>query len=540
MTTLGFEAPPPAAAAETDAPMKRRRIPALTWRIVLFNLVALIVLLAGVLWVMATRVDLVDERILSLTNQAKMIAGALGEAATAGPDASAVDPEMATPLLRRLLGPTNVRARLFGRDGALQLDTLALIPRNQVVTYALPPPGRPFETWSLFETLYDWGAGMLPARALPLYREGEGFALYPELASAAKAQEAHMVRQNERGEMVVSVAVPVQRYQFVLGVLMLSMEGGDIAAIVRADRIAVLQFAGVAAVALVLSSILLAAGIAAPMRKLAEAADLVRRGVTGRAHLPDLSRRNDEIGDLSASLGHMTDALNKRLDAIERFAADVAHEIKNPLTSLRSAVETLTRQNDPAKAEALLAVIQDDVRRIDRLVTDIADASRLDAEMSRERFRPVALASMLQHMTELSANDDVRIAFVRDLGAAGDDALRVRGLEGPLAQVFRNVIENAVSFSPDGGAVTVRASISSGQAVVTVDDDGPGIPPDMLERIFERFYTERPPEHGFGKNSGLGLAIARQIVALHGGDIRAANRPEGGARFTVRLPLSAL
>jgi two-component system sensor histidine kinase ChvG len=292
-----------------------------------------------------------------------------------------------------------------------------------------------------------------------------------------------------------------------------------------------------------ISSFALTQFIAQPVRRLSRAADSVRLSRSRTIELPDIAARRDELGDLATSLEDMTHTLSDRMDAIERFAADVAHEIRNPLTSIRSAVETLELVTEPNARERLLGILKQDVSRLDRLITDISNASRLDAELSRDRPRPVSLTRTLHEIVGLY--DEVRREGeprVRLLGE-GADTLTVAGREGPLSQVFRNIIDNARSFSPPGGEVRVALSRERGAAVVTVDDDGPGMPPENLETVFERFYTSRPRGAAFGGNSGLGLSIARQIVAAHGGTIRAENRegPDGaiaGARFVVTLPTS--
>jgi two-component system sensor histidine kinase ChvG len=258
--------------------------------------------------------------------------------------------------------------------------------------------------------------------------------------------------------------------------------------------------------------------------------------------IPDLSRRADEIGDLSGALREMTEALWQRLDAIERFAADVAHEIKNPLTSLNSAVETVQRVTDPTQRAKLLAIVADDVRRLDRLISDISDASRLDAELSRAETGPIDLARMLATLVEAHAATRASETAPRlVLDAASGAAGIVSGIEGRIAQVFGNLIANAVSFSPPGGAIRLNLIEQGDGIVVTVEDDGPGLPEGKLEAIFDRFYSERPKGEKFGTHSGLGLSISKQIVEAHGGSICAENRlgPDGrvaGARFIVRLP----
>ena len=264
--------------------------------------------------------------------------------------------------------------------------------------------------------------------------------------------------------------------------------------------------------------------------------------------IPDMSRRGDEIGELSGALKEMTEALWQRLDAIERFAADVSHEIKNPLTSLKSAIETATRVKDPAQQQRLMAIVLDDIARIDRLIGDISSASRLDAELSRAEAQPIDIASMLQTLVEMrttatAAEDGPRIEL--DVGAR---ALVVSGLEDRLGQVFRNIISNAASFSPPGSTIRIgarqRRDPARGETIeIVFDDEGPGIPEDKREAIFERFYSERPKGEKFGTHSGLGLSISRQIINAHGGTIAAENRRDAsgkvlGARFMVRLPVN--
>jgi two-component system sensor histidine kinase ChvG len=296
-------------------------------------------------------------------------------------------------------------------------------------------------------------------------------------------------------------------------------------------------------VALLLASVYLAQFIAAPIRRLAAAAEMVRRGRGGREMIPRIPDRGDEIGELADSFAAMTRALYDRIDAIERFAADVAHELKNPLTSLKSALETLERTKASADRERLIAVVMNDLTRIDRLITDISDASRLDAELSRGTSGPVDLTKLLDTIVTIyngmGLPRGVRVEFAQNSAKTAV----VQGLDERLGQVFRNLIDNAISFSPDNGTVRVSAQILGTYVRASIEDEGPGIPDDDLERVFERFYTERPPEHGFGKNSGLGLAIARQIVVSHGGRIWAENRRDSrnnrkGARFVVDLPLA--
>jgi two-component system sensor histidine kinase ChvG len=298
---------------------------------------------------------------------------------------------------------------------------------------------------------------------------------------------------------------------------------------------------------MVLLSVLLARTIAGPVRRLAEGAESVGRRIKSRVEIPDFTKRRDEIGELSGALRNMTGSLYSRIEAIESFAADVSHELKNPLTSLRSAVETMPLARTPESRARLLAVIEHDVRRLDRLITDIADASRLDAELQRQDAAPVNLVRLLNTVTgvanEVKREDGVKVTISFEGGVPS--SFVVPGHDSRLGQVIDNLIENARSFSPQGGTVRIIAKRLRSAVEITVDDDGPGIQPEAMERIFERFYTDRPHQ-GFGQNSGLGLSISRQIIEAHGGRIRAENRigvsdgPDGpqvlGARFLVRLP----
>jgi two-component system sensor histidine kinase ChvG len=395
-----------------------------------------------------------------------------------------------------------------------------------------------------FITLRRWfGRG-----DLPLYNElgpenGKG---YQEVAQALNGAHASMVRVNDRGEVIVSVAVPVQRFRAVRGALMLSTQGADIDDMVEAERLAIVKVFFVAAGVMVVLSMLLAGTIAGPVRRLADGAERVRRRIRSRVEIPDFTGRRDEIGDLSGALRDMTNALYSRIEAIESFAADVAHELRNPLTSLRSAVETLPLAKTDQSRLRLLAVIEHDVRRLDRLISDISDASRLDAELQRQEAAPVDLAKMLDALVKAAneiRTDDVNVTLTFEGSAISN--FKVAGHDSRLGQVVSNLVDNARSFSPPGGTVRITCRRLKDEVEILVDDDGPGIRPDALDKIFERFYTDRP-EHGFGQNSGLGLSISKQIIEAHGGSIRVENRTSVaagygephvlGARFVVRLP----
>lgn len=556
----------------------------LTRRIIVLNLGGLFALLLGFLYLNQFRAGLIDARLQSLQSQGEIIAAAIASSATVETDSIAIDPEKLLqlapgqsygpsdeaspslefsinpdrigPLLHRLVSPTRTRARVYDRDGYMLLDSRSLTSRSLIVPSDLPPVGGSPSfwegLWAQFKRLYGPSeqAGGIESTS------GDGRAL-PEVARALSGAAGSVVRVNNRGETVVSVAVPIQRFRAVRGALLLSTQGGDIDKIIASERWAILRIFLVSAGVMLLLSLFFAGTIAEPIRKLAEAAERVRRGGKARHEIPDFSDRSDEIGHLSAALRDMTGSLYLRIEAIESFAADVAHELKNPLTSLRSAVETLPIAKTDNSRQRLLEVIEHDVRRLDRLISDISDASRLDAELARFDMAEVDLAAVLKAVVGVAQSvdrgDDLRVEF--DLAApptleGGRKPWRVMGHDSRLGQVFNNLIDNARSFSEPGSVVRVSLKPARGQGAnagrdgyeAIVDDDGPGIPAHAFERIFERFYTDRPNQ-GFGQNSGLGLSISRQIVEAHNGRIRAMNRtdpkdPENplGARFTVWLP----
>jgi len=516
----------------------------LTRRIVAINLIGLAILVATVLYLNQMRDELIQVRVESLATEANILATAIAEIASTGPEKDSIDNRAAIKVLKQLTLRTDQRVQLY-RNGRLVADTRDFQPaRARVETRYLPPLDGASGLLGWIEELYSRTVRLAQRRNLPLYIESSepGIEDDPAIWDAQRGETATSQRANSEGELIVSVAVPVRRLKVIMGVLMLSTEGGDIDRVIRTGRIEILRIFVVAGLVSILLAILLANGIARPLRRLARAADAARGAGEGemvaseRVEIPDLTARADEIGNLSGSMRRMTDALYGRIDAIESFAADVAHEIKNPLSSLRSATETLDYAKTEESRERLYTVIKEDVDRLDRLVTDISNASRLDAELVREDRAPFDLGALVQTTTDILAQDAVarRVRIVADVP---EQPLTVRGLESRIAQVVSNIVLNGISFSPEGGTLRVAAwRDDMNAAVITVEDTGPGIPEDNLDSIFERFYTERPEGEAFGRHSGLGLSISRRIVDAHGGTIRAENRPEGGARFVVRLP----
>jgi two-component system sensor histidine kinase ChvG len=527
-----------AASAEDDRPRRPRRFGGsrLGGLILALNLLSLLILFVGALALNEWQRGLIDARQESLTAQAELLVRVLGEpqiGVTGGEPVPTLNSIEASRWLRDNFIPSGQRAQLFDVDGFQVAD-------SYLVTDQIPggplPAARPAGTPPAAADTRQEARNLRDA-------ERARSELAAEVEGALDGQNQATVRLSQSGERVVSVSIPVRHVEQVLGVL--TLEAGDVDQTLAAQRRALMPFALVALAVSLLSSLLLHLFVARPVMRLSAAADEVRLQRARAISLPDLEDRKDEIGDLARSLETMTETLSARMDAIEAFAADVSHEIKNPLTSIRSALETLPLIKTEAQREKLTVLLQQDVRRLDRLITDISNASRLDAELNRDRPRPVDLTTLLTEIVGVyEAGRKSGEARVRLEAPAGDRAVIV-GRDGPLGQVFRNLIDNARSFSPAGGEVRLtlaRDDLDPDRPVrVRIEDEGPGIPPENLETVFERFYTSRPRGAAFGTNSGLGLSIVRQIVEAHNGRVWAENRmgADGaiqGARFEVALP----
>jgi two-component system sensor histidine kinase ChvG len=512
--------------------------------IFLWNFVGLVILAVGALVLSETRATLTNAQRTALQVQGAVVANLLIEDAVVEPGlpgaAPFIDPNAAGNLLLNLIphttpltgapyqGPRIRVADLSGREVA---DTAAL-HGDLGETPLWEEPGLNFSN-RLAQAAQTFRFTPWP----------ETTTLDAERQAALAGQTASGQRLTETGERVISVTLPLQRVGYIVGAI--TLESGDVERIMAAERLALLPFILSAAIVILASAFWVAWSLARPLRSLALAADAVRLSGAAKLDVPNLRKRQDEIGDLAQALEAMTGALAERIDANERFAADVSHEIKNPLTSIRSAVETARSAADPVKREQLLGIIANDVGRLDRLITDMTRASRLEAETARGALARVNIAQMLTDLSqsyEALSDGRARVAFLSEANAA-----EVLGQPGPLAQVFLNLIDNARSFSPAGATVRLRMGVISAKDQkpmirATVEDEGPGIPESALEKVFQRFYTDRPKGSAFGANSGLGLSIARQIVQAHEGAIWAENikdRPEGpirGARFVVELP----
>lgn len=530
-------------------------------RIISLNLAGLAVLVVGILYLNQWRAGLIDARVQSLRVQGEIISAAIAASATVDSDVISINPdrllqlqgdapvgplsffdptlefpinpERVAPLLRNLVTPTRTRARIYDRDGFMILDSASIYLRGEVLHHAEPASEDTFFLIDWWNRLLTW----VPGDEFPVYQEyssDEG-KRYPEVEAALAGAPADIVRVDSSGRLVVSVAVPVQRVRATVGALLLSTEPGDIDAIIATERLGVLRIALVAAAVTTILSFFLAGTIADPMRRLSAAAERVQTSMSARTEIPDFTDRTDEIGHLSGALRAMTTALFNRIEAIESFAADVAHELKNPLTSLRSAVETLPLVKTDKDRERLAEIIQHDVQRLDRLISDISNASRLDAELARDQNDIVDLAevtrAIISMQEDVAAERDVTIVLKQH----GDQTPTVQGQDSRLAQVIANLVDNAVSFSPNGGKVEIELVSQADTVTLTVRDEGQGIR-GGTDRIFERFYTDRPEGEHFGDHSGLGLSISRQIIEAHKGSITARNREDrSGAAFEVRL-----
>ena len=558
-----------AVAHAEDGPRMRLFSP-LTLRFLAVNLAAPVLLVLGLLFLDEYQDTLIATELDALHTQGELIAAAIGEGAVVvaktkgrsnasdneddmdfGPSTArrAIDPESARQLVRQLSTLAHLRAQLFDRNGTMVADTRLLRGSGGEVQVLDLPPLDEGPVMGLVRKMYEASIGRYaydrnldPYVEIPKATAGD----YSEAAHALESGEAQsMVRLRGDRQKILSVAVPVQFYKQIVGTVLVSRDGSNVDKRLFAVRGSILgMFAWVLALT-VLTSIYLANTIARPVRRLAAAAMQVRMAKNRRYPIPDLTKRSDEIGELSAALREMTESLWQRLDAIEHFAADVAHEIKNPLTSLRSAVETVARVKDPEQQKKLMSIIMEDVSRLDRLISEISDASRLDAELSRAELEPVDVARLVNALAEVqNANDNPaapKVELQSEEASGAEKAFIVPGLETRLGQVFRNLISNAVSFSPPAGTIMIRTIRERRHVKITVEDQGPGIPAGKEGDIFNRFYTERPEGEAFGKHSGLGLSISKQIVEAHRGTITAENiiGDDGqvkGARFVVRLP----
>lgn len=535
--------------------IRRRRLSPLTRRILAVNLLPLAMLVVGVFYLDRHHDGLIATRLNSLGVEAQMIAGAIALGA-ASPESGKFefDDSKLEPIIRRLVSESGHRIRLFGLDGRLILDSQSLTnPIGAPTATELPPPGfHPIEMIKQFGQALGRVGRLIDFRGrFKRYQENiiQNADDYPESALALEGQRHASARVTRDGKLILSAGVPVQRLRRILGAVMLSLDGQEILSEVRDQRIVILEVFLVTIAVTITLSLFLASTISRPVIRLARAAERIRSSIKNRELLPAFGQRDDEIGDLARALNNMTAALYSRLDTIEAFAADVSHEIKNPLTSMKSALETLIDTKQPERRKLLMEILINDIDRLDRLITDIAESSKVDAEMNRAEKETIDLGNFIKHVVE-------GYAHLRDCEAAEIVAMTpttpvfVAVVPSRLEQVFNNLIDNALSFTPPDGTISISLLVRSEDLVVRVDDQGPGIPPSKLDTIFDRFYSDRPAAPmdlsftsgpSAGNHSGLGLSICRQIIEAHGGQIHAENLTDGkgsiaGARFEFTLP----
>ena len=547
-------------------------------RILVSNLIGFFVLLLGILYLGWYHTWLIDAKVDALKIQGKIIADAIASKAkvererivfdanelpgqrsssrTYRDDGFAalelsISPEEVTPILRKLIQSTNTRARIYARDGTLIVDTARSLRRWRAALRNEPTEntGKAPSTQNFWTRLTRY----LFDEPLPVYQEigsANGTA-YAEVRQALEGNQRSMLLLNDKGEQIVSLAVPIRRFKTVQGVLLLSTRPGEIDEILSEERSVILTLAAIALFASIVTSLLLARTVAGPMRRLSEAAEQASHNIAARTQLPEYANRSDEVDQMAVAFRSMTKALYRRIEASEKFAADVAHELKNPLTAARSIAESLSLAKNEEERRHLVEQIQNELNRLNRLITDVSNASRLDAELARQEMRPVDITTVLRGVVtifrDILGDDQRQIRLVIE-DAPLEGAYIVSGDEGRIGQVLTNLVDNAISFSPKTGTITVRARSTPLHLEIYVEDEGPGIPEDRLEVIFDRFYTDRPDtEAKEGKNSGLGLSISREIIRAHGGQISAESRFEDGsgpddaplgARFVVKLPLA--
>jgi two-component system, OmpR family, sensor histidine kinase ChvG len=561
-------------------------------RILVSNLLGLLTLIGGITIWSQHHAWLIDAKVESLATQARMISVAIASNAKTDsdrmqfdpdrpPDPSsaqspfrdgsfaamelAIAPERVAPILRRLIKPTDVRVRIYQTDGKLITDSAKLQPRTGSGRMDSPATNAADEEGVKVRNPLTRVMAWFLRSHLPVYKEIDSAngTNYPEVRDALKGVATSMILLNDRYQQIVSVAAPIQQLSVVKGVVLLSTNPGDIDNLMLQERRAIFWIFTIAMLASVIASWFLGRTIAGPVHALAEAAQHVSYNINARRELPEMQGRKDEVGQLSVAFRDMTSALYRRIEASDRFAQDVAHELKNPLTAARSTAESLTYAKTDEKRDELVQQIQGELKRLNRLITDIANASRLDAELALQENEPFDLRPLVKGVVDVfrDIHSERMLTIGLDVGFAPEssDAFIVRGNDGRLGQVITNLIDNAISFSPDGGTVAVTLRRAGPLIELLVEDDGPGIPPDKLDDVFKRFYSDRPQSDRIkGKNSGLGLSISREIIEAHGGTVLAENRkadgnyvpplheqadlherrlPGGaGARFVVRLP----
>jgi two-component system, OmpR family, sensor histidine kinase ChvG len=574
-------------------PLWRLCTKSIGWRIASANLVGFIILFTGLMILSQSNRWLVDAKVDSLATQARTVAAAiaanarvdtgrlvfeqdrLADAETGrtilGDDAFAdirlaIAPERVAPVLARLIPAGDVRARIYGPSGFLIVDSAQRLQRGQLSRPAISsstPATSATPTDQSLQSIWTRFAALFTRSDLPVYNDigGDRGTVYPEVALALAGQVTRMLLLTPDGDHIVAVAAPIQKLDGVRGAILLTSRPGDLDDIIWKQRRVFLVLSLMALLASLFASWVLRRTIAGPMKRLSAAAEHVSRSINAQAELPDFPNRRDEVGAMATAFKEMTASLYRRIEASDRFAQDVAHELKNPVAAARSTAESLIYAKTDEQRRELIAQVTGEMKRLNRLITDVSKASRLDAELALQETETLDLRKLVSNVAKLlndvHSDNDRSVTVEEGSGVAGD--YMIQGHEGRLSQVMTNLVDNAVSFSAPGGSVRVRIARTGPEVVITIDDDGPGIPPDRLEHVFKRFYSDRPQsDRTQSKNSGLGLSISKEIVLAHGGRLWAENRPAlagvpvgendqpelkerrvpgvAGARFTVVLP----
>jgi len=515
------------------------KISPITRRILAINILALVMLVIGLLYVGQYRESLIASETEALHIQAELFAAALGETTNNSiNEVQTLSPDLVRPIIRRMSKTTNTVVHIVLPNRKLLITSQDLaVMRGLVHIQDLPPPNLIYKlnntiTQTLKNSL-EWL--LLDKTYKPVTLRS--------IANAALEGDYQSTKafSTENNGLVLSVAVPIQRYKQVLGALILTKTSRQIDDSIFQVRLEILKIFGVVLLVTVLLSVYLAGTIARPIRRLAMVAKDIRNDIVRYYSIPDILSRNDEIGELGVTLRDMTNALWQRIEVIESFAADVAHEIKNPLASIKSAVETLPKINNTSDQNKLMKIILDDISRIDRLITDISDASRLDAELSREKMEKVNIIELLDKLNDIYkvvlAKKNIKMSLLIEKS----QYYCINGIRDRLMQVFRNILDNAVSFSPNNSLITIKVTSIDGKINISITDEGPGLSEGMEQVIFKRFYQERPKDEKFGTHSGLGLSISKQIIKVHGGSIKAENVKNSfeeptGACFIILIP----
>ncbi|MCH2630090.1 MAG: sensor histidine kinase [Nisaea sp.] len=533
---------------ERRSSSRKRRVSPLTIKILSINVIAIFVVFTAVLHLDRYEDSLIQTELEGLERQATLFANALSEVAVARNPGTQnyLSITAVQNVIDRSALDSPARSRVFGTGGELLADSYRLPGRVPSVTtkpLASVSPNIFFQKFldKFFQDFFY----STTQQHVPNYQQHtiQLARAFPEVISALRGSSIKTVKATTTGRKLLTVAMPIRKkYKPVLGVLLLSSDDKNINVAFNSYQKELIIAVVIAIIITSALSLYLSRSITRPIRRLASAAEKIRSDRNGRHEISEVSERNDELGELSKALTQMTDDLWQRLDAIEKFAADVAHEIKNPLTSIRSAVETASKIKDNEKRDKLLALILDDVHRLDRLITDISDSSRLDTELSREKFTAIDIAKLLLAFYELRTSQKKfgEKNLTLDI-MEGNAELLILGHEIRIVQVIDNIVDNAITFSPPHGNINIVVSADTKSVTITIDDQGPGIPKGKLDAIFDRFYSERPPTEKFGLHSGLGLSICKQITEAHNGEITAENRLDHqsitkGARFIITLP----